>query len=191
MSRSARAAVLLLASAFISAELVTIPVSVRVPVERNDGRRLDAGVVRDPLVGCSSVTFAVQVRLGGQSVSLILDTGSTTLAVASDLCPLAPAPFGATGPCGRFPYYSPASSTSAIDQGTTASGLYGDGSGWDGNIYADTIQVGGSAPVSGFRFAAMTSASSSFFSSLNCYNNGQPTALNSQVRSTAGRSDMS
>jgi hypothetical protein len=87
------------------------------------------------------------VTLGGQTMQLLVDTGSSTLVVASTLC---------TG-CTRL---SERGLLWNVSHGATSdvhvSGGYGfGGNSWNGTVYTATAGLG-DAVVTGFRFAALT-----------------------------------
>jgi hypothetical protein len=91
-----------------------------------------------PLTGCAPF-YTAGVTLGGtQTFQLAVDTQSTTLAVAGSDCPTC-------AEAGVAPVYQPG--PSAVDTKTMASSLYAAGSiGWTGEVYTDTVQVGGVGP---------------------------------------------
>ena len=88
-----------------------------------------------PLTGCAPF-YTAAVTIGGtQTFQLAVDTQSTTLAVAGRDCPTC-------AEAGVAPVYQPGSS--AVDKHVMASSLYGAGTiGWTGDVYADTVQMGG------------------------------------------------
>jgi hypothetical protein len=100
----------------------------------------DAGrwPVQIPLEGCG-VDYTATVVVGGtQSFTFVLDTGSTTTAVAGSTCQS----------CidgGVTPLYAPG--TSATDKHKTALSAYADTSSWKGEIYQDTVTIGATPPV--------------------------------------------
>jgi Eukaryotic aspartyl protease len=101
--------------------------------QANDDGGSDAGsVVAVPLSACIPTVYTAPVTIGSQTFQLTVDTGSTTLGVASKSCTS----------CGVSPTYSP--STSAVDQKQTATSQYASGS-WSGEIYQDGVSAG-SAP---------------------------------------------
>ena len=114
------------------------------------------------LGGCAFVDFTVPVSIGtpAQSVmQLIVDTGSSTMAVASTAC---------TNCAGVFPEYNATLSNSSVPFQTsvTASSTYADGSGWSGKIFYDQMRVG-SSPFLNVSFVAMTSQAG-FFTTQTC-----------------------
>jgi hypothetical protein len=112
------------------------------------------------LTSCLPTSYLVPVTMGGsQKFQFALDTGSTTMAVASSTCLS----------CDVTPTYTPGSS--AVDEQMTTSSVYELG-GWKGEVYQDTAKVG-SAPVVLDKFAAIDSQSQ-FFQGSFC--GGQPTS---------------
>ena len=94
-----------------------------------------------PLLPCSVRIYAANVTVGTQTFSLVVDTGSTTLAVAAQGC-------ASCVDAGITDLYQPGST--ATDEHATASATYGTLStkGWSGEIYDDTVSVGPlAAPV--------------------------------------------
>jgi hypothetical protein len=82
------------------------------------------------LSSCVPTVYTGAFSIGGaQQFQLSVDTGSTTLGVASVLC----------SECGVRPLYAPG--PAALDQHRTADSLYGSGS-WSGEIYQDTVGAG-------------------------------------------------
>lgn len=119
-----------------------------------------------PLTGCTGSDYAVPVTFGSsQSFAMLVDSGSTTTAVASSSC----------SSCNsRSPEWSSDATTTSTGQ--SASSVYVDNSGWEGSIYRDLLQIGSGSNFTGpqvsVRFAAITSQSS-FFSDLGCYYTSQ------------------
>ncbi|HEY3802692.1 MAG TPA: pepsin-like aspartic protease [Kofleriaceae bacterium] len=75
------------------------------------------------------------IQVGGQSFVMDLDTGSTTTAIAGTSC----------STCSNVtPEYMPGSM--AVDEKQTATTEYADGTGWMGEIYQDTINLGSGSP---------------------------------------------
>ena len=107
-----------------------------------------------PVRGCSASDYWTDVTIGGQTFSMIIDSGSTTLAVAGSDC----------ARCGVSPEYSPG--TTAIDANNTADAVYGDQSGWSGEIYQDSVSVAGAAVIP-LDFAEIETQKS-FFSQSSC-----------------------
>ena len=91
----------------------------------------DAGAVPFvALAGCPQYVFTAPVIVGAQTFHLVVDTGSTTLAVASSAC---------SNCTGVSPLYTP--SASATDTHKPASERFGDGSGWSGDVYLDNVAI--------------------------------------------------
>ena len=93
------------------------------------------------LSGCSNVDFAAQVYVAGQGpFTLIVDTGSTTLAVVSQSCN-----------CNVTPVFDTANLTPTIDddklKGTYADQSSWTGDGWYGSVSVGDPTAGGSLPV--------------------------------------------
>ena len=102
-----------------------------------------------PLATLGGEAYTGPIEFGAQQQAAIVDTGSTTLAVASSTCTN----------CGVTPLYAPG--TGATDQHQTASGRYADGSGWTAEIYQDTVALGDASAVA-VKFGAITSSSNFF-----------------------------
>jgi len=120
------------------------------------------------LAGCGAITFSVPIMIGMQGpFEMIVDTGSTTIAVASTQC---------DSSCSSLsPLYGPVSSAIAP---TSAS--YGDGSSWSGQAYSDAVFMANSSadvtsdsPQASMRIAAIQT-SNQFFSSANCFLESSP-----------------
>lgn len=112
------------------------------------------------LGGCAQNDFAIQVTVGNSTLNCILDTGSTTLAVASDRC---------TSCRGIHPLYVP--SSGMVDQNIAVSSKYGDGSGWTGRALLDYVSVPAlpaNTPSTGLIFAAIDVELKGFFSASPC-----------------------
>ncbi len=106
------------------------------------------------LAACPEGDYAAPVTVGGQPFTLVLDTGSTTLGVASAAC----------SSCdGVTPVYQPG--PTATDQHQTATSQYVTGS-WSGEIYADTVSVAAGATASVDLVAI--DQQSSFFQTIQC-----------------------
>ncbi|MGD0524506.1 MAG: pepsin-like aspartic protease [Polyangiaceae bacterium] len=130
------------------------------PVPEAEDAALDGGepeanpdLVTIALSVCApSLVYMAPATVGSQSFQLLVDTGSTTLAVASSAC----------SGCGVTPEYTPGSS--AVDEHQTATSQYGTGS-WTGEIYQDTVALGSAAtPV---KLAAIDTQSD-FFQDFTC-----------------------
>ncbi|RMZ82955.1 hypothetical protein DV737_g1754, partial [Chaetothyriales sp. CBS 132003] len=98
--------------------------------------------------------YLVSVSVGGQDLNLDFDTGSADLWVFSSEL--------SSSERSGHSYYTPSkSSTSSEESGETWSISYGDGSGASGNVYADTVIVGG-VTVTSQAVEAATSISTQF-----------------------------
>ena len=118
-----------------------------------DAPSFSSNYVAIPLTSVDALTYLAPLNLpGNQPMQVIVDTGSSTLAVASSTCTS----------CGVSPLYMPG--TGAVDQQKTTSSTYGDGTGWSAEVYQDMVQLGTAATVQ-VDFGAITS-SSGFFRSL-------------------------
>jgi hypothetical protein len=97
------------------------------------------------------VAYFANVTLGGdQHFWLDVDTGSTTLGVASATCTT----------CNVTPGYTPG--PGAVDQHNTAMATYGDMSGWTGENYMDTVKLTGDGGSVSMRLSAITSQNGFF-----------------------------
>ena len=119
-----------------------------------DARPPDAqpltGVAAIPLTGAADGSFyTASVGVGGQSFDMIIDTGSTTTAVAGQSCTN----------CGVSPRYTPGST--ATDQHQAASAQYGSGS-WNGEIFKDQVGLGQGTPAVPVKIASITSQQTFF-----------------------------
>jgi hypothetical protein len=128
------------------------------PVAESDGgdggEATNPDLITVPLAACGpAVVYTAPVTVGGsQKFTCLVDTGSTTLGVASSSC----------SNCGVKPEYTPGSS--AVDEHQTASSQFGTGS-WSGEIYQDTVAMGTGATT--VKFTAITSQSQ-FFQLFQC-----------------------
>ncbi len=122
----------------------------------------DAGVpllATITLGACPGNIITVPVTIGGdQTFNMVLDTGSTTTAVAGSACTA----------CGVSPEYTPDST--ATDTDKTAEQEYGtdqqNSSGWSGEIYRDTITLG-NEPGTPVNFVEITEQQR-FFNDVGC-----------------------
>jgi hypothetical protein len=108
-----------------------------------------------PLFSCIPVTYTAAITIGGsQQFELTVDTGSTTLGVASSRC---------NSCMGVSPKYTPG--TTATDLKQQAMTQYATGS-WSGEIYEDSVGLGSEAavPVS----LVAINAQSQFFQNVMC-----------------------
>lgn len=98
--------------------------------------------------------YLTPVSIGGQTLNLDFDTGSSDLWVFSSELP-------ANERSGHSYYTPSSSSTSALKSGYTWKISYGDGSGASGNVYTDTVKVGATT-VTGQAVEAAESISAQF-----------------------------
>ncbi len=114
-----------------------------------------SGLQAIPLYSCSldGIAYTVGATIGSQQFQLTVDTGSTTLGVASSSC----------SGCDVTPKYTPGST--AVDQKKTASSQYGTGS-WTGEIYKDSVALPPTA-ASPLEFVAIDTQSM-FFEPIPC-----------------------
>jgi hypothetical protein len=110
----------------------------------NPDSNLPSGVVAIPLSSPDGSFYTANMMIGAQSFAMVVDTGSTSAAVAGSAC---------TG-CGVTPSYKPG--TTAADQHQAASAQYGSGS-WKGEIYSDMLGLGFGTPSVAVKFASITS----------------------------------
>ncbi len=123
------------------------------------GNANSANLVAVPLKGCFASDYTARVELGdGSGYQLIVDTGSTTLAVAASAC---------TNCAGISPSYTP--TVKATDDQTTTSGVYGDGSSWSGEVFTDVVSMGSANDVR-MAFATIDRQSMSRNSGRNFFN---------------------
>jgi Eukaryotic aspartyl protease len=104
------------------------------------------GVVAIPLTGLGG-GYSAKMQLGGQPFDVIVDTGSTTTAVADATC----------SNCGVHPAYN---SAGATDLHQAAMAQYGSGS-WKGKVFEDGAVMGTRASVA-LDFASITSQTGFF-----------------------------
>jgi hypothetical protein len=114
-----------------------------------------SGLQAIPLYSCQldGIAYTVGATIGSQPFQLTLDTGSTTLGVASSSC----------SGCSVTPEYTPGSS--AVDQKKMTSSQYGTGS-WTGEIYKDNVSLPPTA-TSPLEFVAIDTQSM-FFEPIPC-----------------------
>jgi hypothetical protein len=114
-------------------------------------------LVTVPLSGCVPFyTASVTVGSGAQAFSLILDTGSTTLAVASATC----------ADCMVSPLYTPGAS--AVNENKTVSSTYGGGEMWSGDVYDEAVSVGTPVSSASVMLAAIESQTQFFTGPITC-----------------------
>ena len=114
-----------------------------------------SGLEAIPLYSCQldGIAYTVGATIGTQQFQLTLDTGSTTLGVASSSC----------SGCDVSPEYTPGAT--AVDQKKMTSSQYGTGM-WTGEIYKDTVALPPTA-ASPLEFVAIDSQSM-FFEPIPC-----------------------
>ncbi|KAF3766172.1 acid protease [Cryphonectria parasitica EP155] len=136
------------------AAALRVPGAVHIPVARNGQRpELQQMIRKRASSKFASIdltnlqeAYTINISIGGQSTSVVLDTGSSELWVDPD-CSTASreADSDATSPqyCESIPRYDPASSSTseALNEGTTFS--YADTTTIELNYYTDTIDIGG------------------------------------------------
>ncbi len=97
------------------------------------------------------VAYFAKVTLGGnQDFWLDVDTGSTTLGVASTACTT----------CNVTPKYTPGAG--AVDQHNTAMATYGDMTGWTGENYMESVKLAGDGGSVSMRISAITTQNGFF-----------------------------
>jgi len=107
------------------------------------------------LTGCQSVDFSAPVTIGAQTFELLVDTGSSTLAVAGASC--------SSGCSGVTPLYNDGAGATGDDTGAAVSSQYGDGSGWTGTVWTNTVQLGDTPPLSNMAFVVQTQTTGGFY----------------------------
>jgi Eukaryotic aspartyl protease len=99
--------------------------------------------------------YVAGITIGGtEEFQVMIDTGSTTLGVASSKCTS----------CGVTNAYAPG--RTAVDEHATATAVYGStvtAHGWSGEIYEDAVSMGGVTPTVPVRFVAIDSANDFYF----------------------------
>ena len=106
------------------------------------------------LTGCTITDYSVETTVGGAAgFNLIIDSGSTDMAVAGAGC---------SNCTGLSPLYS---ETTGTNLNQTITDDYGSGQ-WTGTIFSDSVALTGMSSIT-TKFASMTSQSS-FFSSSDC-----------------------
>lgn len=114
-----------------------------------------SGLYRTDLRGCVLGEYFADVTVGGsQSFSMLIDSGSTTAAIASQSC----------SSCGKVDRYNTASGRA---DGRKIGQAYGDGSYWYATIYADAMHFGtpqsAASPAVDVAFGAITQQGNNFF----------------------------
>ena len=99
------------------------------------------------LTSVEGIAYTANITVGGsQAFDVIVDTGSTSLAIAGASC----------STCNVMPAYTPGSS--GMDQHTTSSSMYGDGTSWNAENFSDSVAITGDSAVE-MRFASITAES--------------------------------
>ncbi|HEY3808190.1 MAG TPA: pepsin-like aspartic protease [Kofleriaceae bacterium] len=90
--------------------------------------------------------YTANAQIGSQTFALLVDTGSTTTAVADASC----------SECSQIvsPLYTPGGSAKDTGHHTTAT--YADGTQWTGEIYVDQVGLGSGSPAVPLELAAIT-----------------------------------
>ncbi len=114
------------------------------------------GLAVIPLTSPDGTFYAAQVAVGAQSFAMVVDTGSSSAAVAGSSC---------TG-CAVNPRYTPGSG--AMDMHRTAMAQYGSGS-WTGEIFTDALGLGAGTPAVNVAFASITSEMTFFDGNQNAF----------------------
>jgi cathepsin D len=90
-----------------------------------------------PLNEEQGAAYTVNITIGGsQAFDVVVDTGSTTLAIAGSAC---------SDCTGVTPLYTPGAT--AMDLHTTSTSTYGDGTSWSAENYSDQVAVTGDTAV--------------------------------------------
>jgi hypothetical protein len=103
-----------------------------------------------PLQSPDASFWGPTIKIGGEPFFMDLDTGSTTIGVAGATC---------TKCTGVSPLYTP---TTGTDMHLTASTEYEDNSGWSGEIFADTVNVGAGSTDVALNLVEITSQTDFF-----------------------------
>jgi hypothetical protein len=114
------------------------------------------GILAVSLTGCSAYGYLAEVEIEAEKFQLVVDTGSTTLAVAATGCTS----------CGVSPLYTPG--PHAVDEHETTTFSYGTDAGssgeWSAAVYEDIVSVGALPAASArTRLAAIQSQMQFFF----------------------------
>jgi len=154
--------------AFLPLVAASPPISVPVSVTTRglpsmSSLAVNGSLPSGPLVGCPQLDFSIPVQIGGQTFELLLDSGSSTLAIASTLC--TGCADAGVSPLADF------SRTAQYPGGSRVSGGYGDGSGWSGKAYKVNLVVG-NAPATDVIVASIDRETGNFFASEGCSPSG-------------------
>jgi hypothetical protein len=124
--------------------------------ESGSGTESGVPLVTIPLTGCVSIGYSAPATIGGQTVELSLDTGSTDLGVALKTCT----------DCGVSPTYAAPNGTCS---GSTTSDFGGgsETSSWSAEICTAEVQVGAQVPAVTMNIAGITTQSD-FFVNYGC-----------------------
>jgi hypothetical protein len=114
------------------------------------------GMAAIPLASADGTYYTAQVTIGSQKFAMVVDTGSSTAAVAGSSC----------SGCGVTPLYTPGSS--ATDTHTPATAQYGSGS-WMGEIFKDRLGLGNGTPAATVALASITSQMTFFDNNQNSF----------------------
>ena len=98
-----------------------------------------------PMTSPDGSFYLANMTVAAQTFKMDVDSGSTTTAVAATGC---------TTCTGVTPLYAPGAA--AVDTHKTASTMYADGSGWSGEVFTDTVGLGGGTPEVAVNFAGIT-----------------------------------
>ncbi len=114
------------------------------------------------LTGCPEIGYTAPFTIGGHAFDLSVDTGSSTVAIASVAC-------AGCGPVS--PRYAPG--PTAVDQLTGVQVVYGDGRSWAGEIFEDDVRLDDVGLAGRMPVVAVVSQDGGFFGSFAC-SAGQP-----------------
>ncbi|MGE5184043.1 MAG: pepsin-like aspartyl protease, partial [Acidobacteriota bacterium] len=120
------------------------PDAARGPDAAPDAAPPPGGVTAIALSSPDGTFYTAQTAIGPQSFAMVVDTGSSTAAVAGSSC----------SGCAVNPRYMPG--TSATDMHMAANAQYGSGS-WSGEIYKDKLGLGGGTPAVDVALASINS----------------------------------
>lgn len=108
------------------------------------------------LTGCAATIFSTPITIGSQTFAVLVDTGSSSLAVASSQCT-------ACGETPLSPRYSPGPTATQVPGSVQA--VYGSGS-WSGRAFRDDVAMAGLGSV--HMTIGAIDQSSSFFQKSSC-----------------------